>query len=138
MPIPQIIRVDPKDLQKSRSIGISIPFNQPKVFSKTLSTKSQIKSNLVNLLLTTRGERVLNPTFGTTFRRLLFEPLTDNLLDSVKENILISINTFIPEITVTSMDIIPDIDGNKVTAMVSYELKISKDKDKISIDFSTL
>ena len=138
MPIPQIVRVDPKDLQKSRAIGISIPFKEAKVFSKTLSTKEQLKSNLVNLLLTTKGERILNPSFGTTFRRLLFEPLTDNLLNSVKENILISINTFIPDITVTSMDIIPDIDSNKVTAMISYELKISKDKDKIYIDFSTI
>jgi len=138
MPIPQIVRVDPKDLQKSRAIGISLPFKEAKVFSKTLSTKAQIKSNLINLLLTTKGERILNPQFGSNFKTLLFEPLTDILVEQIKENILISINTFIPDITVTGMEIIPDVDHNRVTAMVSYELKISKDKDKIYIDFSTI
>jgi len=138
MPIPQIVRVDPKDLQKSRAIGISLPFKEAKVFSKTLSTKAQIKSNLINLLLTTKGERILNPEFGSNFKTLLFEPLTDALIENIKENILISINTFIPDIIVTSVEIIPDIDYNRVTAMVSYELRISKDKDKIYIDFSTI
>ena len=138
MPIPQIVRVDPKDLQKSRAIGISLPFKEAKVFSKTLSTKAQIKSNLINLLLTTKGERILNPEFGSNFKTLLFEPLTDTLIENIKENILISINTFIPDIIVTSVEIIPDIDHNKVTAIVSYELRISKDKDKIYIDFSTI
>jgi phage baseplate assembly protein W len=138
MPIPQIVRVDPKDLQKSRAIGISLPFKEAKVFSKTLSTKAQIKSNLINLLLTTKGERILNPEFGSNFKTLLFEPLTNDLIENIKENILISINTFIPDIIVTSVEIIPDIDYNRVTAMVSYELRISKDKDKIYIDFSTI
>ncbi len=138
MPIPQIVRVDPKDLQKSRAIGISLPFKEAKVFSKTLSTKAQIKSNLINLLLTNEGERILNPKFGSNFKTLLFEPLTDILIEQIKENILISINTFIPDIIVTSIEIIPDIDHNRVTAMVSYELRISKDKDKIYIDFSTI
>jgi phage baseplate assembly protein W len=138
MPIPQIVRVNPLDLQKSRAIGISIPFNGGGVFKSTLSTQAQIKSNLINLLLTSKGERPFNPRFGSDFKKLLFEPLTDVLTDSIKENILISINTFIPEITVTGMDIIPNTEENSITAMVSYKLKISGTKDQIYIDFSTL
>jgi phage baseplate assembly protein W len=138
MPIPQIVRVDPLDLQKSRAIGISIPFNGGGVFKSTLSTQTQIKSNLINLLLTSKGERPFNPQFGSDFKKLLFEPLTDILTESIKENILMSINTFIPEIIVTGMDIIPNIDANSISAMVSYKLKISGTKDKIYIDFSTI
>lgn len=138
MPIPQIVRVDPKDLQKSRAIGISIPFNGGGVFKSTLSTQAQIKSNLINLLLTSRGERPFNPLFGSDFKKLLFEPLTDILTDRIKESILTSINTFIPEIIVTGMDIIPDPESNSISAMVSYQLRISGTKDKIYIDFSTI
>jgi phage baseplate assembly protein W len=138
MPIPQIVRVDPLDLQKSRAIGVSIPFNGGGVFKSTLSTQTQIKSNLINLLLTSRGERILNPTFGSDFKKLLFEPLTDVLTESIKENILTSINTFIPEIIVTGMDIIPNTEENSITAMVSYRLRISGNKDQIYIDFSTI
>ena len=52
MPIPQTIRVNPLDLQKNIVIGVSLPFNAKGVFNKTYSTKEQIKSNLINLLLT--------------------------------------------------------------------------------------
>jgi phage baseplate assembly protein W len=138
MPIPQIVRVDPLDLQRSRAIGISIPFNGGGVFKSTLSTQAQIKSNLINLLLTSRGERILNPTFGSDFKRLLFEPLTDVLLDRIKENVLLSVNTYIPQITVTGMDIVPNTESNSVTASVSYTIRLSNTKDKILIDFSTL
>jgi len=53
MPIPQTIRVNPLDLQKNIAIGVSLPFNKP--FTSTYTTKDQIKSNLINLLLTSRG-----------------------------------------------------------------------------------
>ncbi len=61
MPIPQTVRVNPLDLQGNIAIGVSLPFNGPAgPFNKTYSTADQIKSNLVNLLLTNKGERVFN------------------------------------------------------------------------------
>jgi phage baseplate assembly protein W len=138
MPIPQIVRVDPLDLQKSRAIGISVPFNGGGVFNSTLSTKAQIKSNLINLLLTNKGERIYNPNFGSDLKKLLFEPMTNVLSNSIKENILTSINTFIPDIIVTGVNIIPNIEGNSIAATVSYRLRISGTKDQIYIDFSTI
>lgn len=138
MPIPQITRVDPLDLQKSRAIGISVPFNGGSVFKSTFSTQSQIKSNLINLLLTSKGERPFNPQFGSNFKKLLFEPLTDTLTESIKENVLTSINTYIPEIIVTSMNVIPNPESNSISAVISYRLKLSGNKDKVYIDFSTI
>ena len=91
MPIPQTIRVNPLDLQKNIAIGVALPFNGPGVFKSTYTTKDQIKSNLVNLLLTDTGERIMNPNFGTNLKRFLFEGITDSSLDLLKNNILISI-----------------------------------------------
>ena len=138
MPIPQIVRVDPLDLQKSRAIGVSVPFNGGGVFNKTYSTKAQIKSNLINLLLTSKKERINNLQFGSDLKKLVFEPLTDILISRIKETILTSINTYIPQIVVLSMDIIPNIDEQKITVNISYKLSISQDTDKLLIDFSTL
>ena len=73
MPIPQTIRVNPLDLQKNIAIGVSLPFNGPGVFNSTFTTKDQIKSNLINLLLTDPGERVMNPNFGCNLAKILLE-----------------------------------------------------------------
>ena len=83
MPIPQTIRVNPLDLQGNIAIGVSLPFNKP--FNSTYSTKDQIKSNLINLILTTRGERVMNPLFGTGLRDFLFEGITTTNIENLNE-----------------------------------------------------
>jgi phage baseplate assembly protein W len=134
MPIPQVIRIDPRDLDKNRAIGISLPFNAGGVFNKTYSTKDQIKSNLINLLLTYKGERIENPEFGADLSRLLFEPLTEDLYPRIQNQIISSVNMYIPEITLLDIEITPNIDYNTVSVNVNYRLNISGQQDNIIIE----
>jgi phage baseplate assembly protein W len=138
MPIPQVVRIDPRDLDKNKAIGVSIPFNGGGVFKSTFSTKDQIKSNLINLLLTYKGERVLNPQFGADLPRLLFEPINNDTLIKIENQIITSVSTYIPEITITNIEITPDTDRNTIYVNVIYQLKLSGTTDNIIIDFSTL
>jgi phage baseplate assembly protein W len=138
MPIPQVVRIDPRDLDKNKAIGVSIPFNGGGVFKSTFSTKDQIKSNLINLLLTYKGERVLNPQFGADLPRLLFEPINNETLLKIENQIVTSVSTYIPEITITNIEITPDTDKNTIYVNVIYQLKLSGTTDNIIIDFSTL
>ena len=138
MPIPQVVRIDPRDLDKNKAIGVSIPFNGGGVFKSTFSTKDQIKSNLINLLLTYKGERVLNPQFGADLPRLLFEPINNDTLIKIENQIVTSVSTYIPEITITNIEITPDTDKNTIYVNVIYQLKLSGTTDNIIIDFSTL
>ena len=136
MPIPQTIRVNPLDLQKNIAIGVSLPFNGPGVFKSTYTTKDQIKSNLINLLLTDTGERVMNPNFGTNLKRFLFEGITDSSLDLLKNNILISILNYISEITVTNITLVPDTDNNLINLTIEYYLNISQTPDQVTVQFT--
>jgi len=138
MPIPQVVRIDPRDLDKNKAIGVSIPFNGGGVFKSTFSTKDQIKSNLINLLLTYKGERVLNPQFGADLPRLLFEPINNETLLKIENQIVTSVSTYIPEITITNIEITPDTDKNTIYVNIIYQLKLSGTTDNIIIDFSTL
>ena len=135
MPIPQTIRVNPLDLQKNIAIGVSLPFNGPGVFNSTYTTKDQVKSNLVNLLLTDVGERVMNPTFGCFLRRFLFEGITENNMNELKTSLVNSINTFIPDITVESIDVVANTDYNLINLSVSYTLNISQTPDQVTLQF---
>jgi phage baseplate assembly protein W len=136
MPIPQTIRVNPLDLQKNIAIGVALPFNAPGVFKSTFTTKDQIKSNLVNLLLTSTGERIMNPTFGTLLKRFLFEGITDSNLESLKDNLLNSISIYIPDITVTSINIIPNTDYNSIDLNIDYVVNISQFPDQVTVQFT--
>jgi phage baseplate assembly protein W len=136
MPIPQTIRVNPLDLQKNIAIGVSLPFNGPGVFNSTFTTKDQIKSNLVNLLLTDIGERVMNPGFGCNLQRFLFEGITDDNLDLLVENLANSISIFIPEVTVKNINVVPDTDGNLINLTIDYILNISQTPDQVTVQFN--
>jgi phage baseplate assembly protein W len=136
MPIPQTIRVNPLDLQKNIAIGVSLPFNAPGVFKSTYTTKDQVKSNLVNLLLTDIGERVMNPTFGCDLKRFIFEGITDENTSLIIESVTNSINIFVPEVTVTNITIAPNTDYNLIDINIDYVLNISNTPDQVTVQFN--
>jgi phage baseplate assembly protein W len=135
MPIPQTIRVNPLDLQKNIVIGVSLPFNAPGVFNKTYSTKDQIKSNLINLLLTDKGERIMNPEFGADLRRSLFDNITQSNTDLLQIKIIDAINIFIPEIELINVIVEPNVDYNTLTVTIDYRLIISNTPDQVTVQF---
>ena len=67
------ININPIDIEVNRAIGVPLPFNSEAVFGTTFTTKEQVKSNLLNIILTEPGERVFQPTFGAGLRSQLFE-----------------------------------------------------------------
>jgi phage baseplate assembly protein W len=137
MPLPQTIRVNPLDLQKNIAIGISLPFSKP--FTSTYTTKDQIKSNLINLLLTDVGERVMNPNFGCELRRFLFEGITESNMEELAVSLRNSISVFISEITVTNIEMAPTSDtntSNTLNLTISYYLNISQTPDQVTVQFN--
>jgi phage baseplate assembly protein W len=137
MPIPQTIRVNPLDLQKNIAIGVSLPFSKP--FTSTYTTKDQIKSNLINLLLTDVGERVMNPSFGCNLRKYIFEGITDQNMEDIAASLANSISIFIPEITVTNIAVEPTSEtntSNTLNITISYYLRISQTPDQVTVQFN--
>ena len=135
MPIPQTILVNPLDLQKNIVIGVSLPFNAKGVFNKTYSTKEQIKSNLINLLLTDKGERIMNPEFGADLRKSLFENMNNDSTELLRIKIIDAISIFIPEVELGNIDIENDFDYNTLNVTVNYRLLISNTPDQVTVQF---
>jgi phage baseplate assembly protein W len=138
MPIPQITRVNPLDLQKNIAIGVSLPFGRSgtnQLFNKTYNTKDQIKSNFINLLLTNKGERILNPEFGSSLRQLLFENITPITEENIKDTIISSANIYLPEIQVVNITLDNEYDSNTINITIDYILRISGTAEQITISF---
>lgn len=135
MPIPQTIKINPLDLQKNISIGVSLPFNGPVAFNSTFSTKDQIKSNLINLLLTNKGERLMNPEFGANLKTTLFEGINDDTNEIIKNLITTNTSIFIPEVKILNINIIEDKDKNTINIIMKYQIIISGESDQITVQF---
>jgi phage baseplate assembly protein W len=134
MPLNQTVQTNPINLNKNVAIGISLPFNAPSAFRSTYDFKEQLKYNLINLLLTNKGERILNPNFGTDIRKQLFNQMVDDSFEILKADILNTIKVYIPEITVERLDITPAYDNNLFTVNLFYRVNISNEKDTITIN----
>ena len=89
------------DLQPNVAIGIKLPFsnNQSGLFDLSYSTEEQAISNLKNLLLTRKGERVMQPNFGTNIYDSLFENNVDELPIILRDGISADIAFWLPRCT---------------------------------------
>jgi phage baseplate assembly protein W len=137
MPIPQTVRINTLDLQKTKAIGYSLPFNGPAgPFNRTYSTLDQTKYNLINLVLTGKGERIFNPQFGVDLQRILFEGVTDETITLAKTILIRDINTFLPNLVINEILIVPETDQNAISITIKYTLPISGTTDQIKVQFT--
>jgi phage baseplate assembly protein W len=130
-------RVDPRDLQRNTAIGVKLPFNAPGVFYSTFSTKDQLKYNLVNLLLTSKGERIDNPEFGTLLRSQLFGQMTETTFGDIRDSVIDSVQTYIPEILINRIDFLQDgeYSSNTLVVKIDYQILISGQTDTVTVNF---
>lgn len=59
-----------------------------------------LQNNAAQLILTEKGERIMLPQFGMNLRKYLFEPLTKDIFSAIRAEIIHSISTFMPEVTI--------------------------------------
>jgi phage baseplate assembly protein W len=135
MPLSQTVQTNPINLNKNIAIGIAIPFSAPSAFISTYDFKTQIKYNLINLLLTNKGERIFNPNFGTDIRKQLFNQITDTTSEVLVTQISDTINAFIPEVIVEKLEVKQMPDTYTMQINLTYRIKISNEKETITINF---
>ena len=67
-------------------VGIKLPFRfgTTGFFNQSKTVKEQAFSNLKNLILTIKGERVGQPEFGCDVHRIVFEPITETTGEAIE------------------------------------------------------
>ena len=99
----------------------------------TFQTRDQIKANLVNYLLTNRGERVFNPNFGADLRNLLFENVSDTTTEDLRERIQNDINSFFPEVQVKQVIFNNIPDSNTINFTLTYQIVLFGIEESVNI-----
>ena len=111
---------NPIDVGSKVAIGVSIPFNNVAVFSQTYSTSVQVKSNIINYVLTRKGERVFNPDFGLGLESYLFEDINAKVLSGMQTAITDGLTNNFPSIVLQGVTVTPDYDSNAINIKIRY------------------
>jgi|TARA_R110000824_G_scaffold341400_2_gene527823 phage baseplate assembly protein W len=128
-----IANKNPIDSQPRRAVGFGFPLNGNAVFVPTYQTRDQIKANLVNFLLTNKGERVFNPNFGADLRSTLFEQLENSTLEELSEQIQEYIGVQFPTIAVEEIAFTPQEDKNTLFFTLTYTVVLLGFRDEVNI-----
>lgn len=128
-------KIFPIDTKPGTAVGVSVPFNSPAVFYSTYTTKDAIKNNLINYFLTDTTERYLNPNFGANLRSFIFEQITTNNLEGLKDYVQSQISSNFPNVIIASLSVLSDTDNNEITVELKYNIKDTGITDQIQITF---
>ena len=131
----RINKINPLDLQARKAVGVNLPFSADEVFSQNYQTKDAIKNNIINLMLTGKGERFMNPNFGSSIRNLLFENVNEESLDAIAVSLREELQVYFPQILINELQINPLLDSNSINVQFKYQIRFTNIADSISINF---
>ena len=129
------VRKFPNDTRQRVGIGVDIPFSSGGVFTPNYTTKEAIKNNIINFFLTNTGERPANPLFGGGLRDFIFEQISFENLDFLKEDINTKLQQFFPDVVINEVEVIGNEDQNEVVVNLQYAVSNTGIEDEINLSF---
>jgi phage baseplate assembly protein W len=88
------------------AVGISLPIQIGNTaFNQNFTTEDEVKTNIVSLLSTKRGERIMQPQLGSGLQELLFEQNDGTLADRIEEEINNTIEMWLPFVNVEQINV---------------------------------
>jgi len=116
------ILIDTKEYEEY-AIGITLPIQIGNTaFNQSFKTVDQVRSNIKNLLLTKKYERLMQPEFGSGLQELLFEINDEEFADKLENTIIDTMAIWLPYVTVENIDI---NQSNELKNSNSVEVSIS-------------
>jgi|TARA_R100000315_G_C5218928_1_gene131260 phage baseplate assembly protein W len=134
-----------QDNNPNIKVGIDLPIRRDDIedgwFASSKTTIEAVKNNIINLLNTNQGERLMQPTLGLDLRSLLFEQMTTETIMSVQNKILDTFQRWLPFVEVRDIRINNEaVEDNLNQIRVNIIFNIRKDPntiDSVSLNFDS-
>ena len=120
------------------AIGITLPIQIGNTaFNQSFKTADQVKSNIKNVLLTKKYERLMQPEFGSGIQELLFEINDDQFADKIENTIVDAMAMWLPYITVDNIDIRQSNElKNSNTVEISISFRVGDTSNLETVTFN--
>ena len=127
-----------REIDKNDDIYVGVRFpldhSQEGFFYKTKTILDQAKSNMRNLLLTSLGERGMQPEFGSTLTDVLFNQGEDGE-NQIDEAIREAVSNWLPYIIINEINMFQQ--GNQVDVSIDFSVTLEPDSfDTLTFNFN--
>jgi phage baseplate assembly protein W len=114
------------DLIESKNIGLGL--NAVNTSDILVDTDIQaIQNSIKNIFTTKKGQKILNPDFGSALEQYLFTPISNANARAIGSDILSNISQYESRIKVENINVTPMFDQNQYYIAVYYTiLEINK------------
>ena len=100
-----------------------------------ISDEADINSSLEILLSTSKGERIMQPTYGCDLKRLLFEPLDISLKAYIKDMIKTAILYFEPRIRLDDVSLESKPNAGMIEITLAYTIRATNSRYNLVYPF---
>ncbi len=117
-------------------VGVRFPLDhsQEGFFYKTKTILEQAKANMRNLLLTSKGERVMQPEFGSTLMDVIFNQGPD-VENDIDEAIREAVSNWLPYVIINEINMFQQ--GNQVDVSIDFSVSLEPDSfDTLTFNFN--
>jgi phage baseplate assembly protein W len=123
----------------SYAYGLTLPIKRGNTgyFEQAFTSFEQTKANLKNLLMTKKGERIMQPEFGTGLDSLLFEPMDATFETELQDTITETVSYWLPYVNIAEIDIeMTDEMKDQHTANISIQFTVGDTIETQEITFT--
>ena len=120
-----------------KDVSMSFKFNPLSGDLITLSNENAIARSVRNIVLTTPGEKIFDPDFGSNIGEILFENIDEITAVSIQEEIENSLSNYEPRVEIIDVNVKPDYDQHQFDVMISYRI-IGVDVPPTQLEFALL
>jgi len=120
------------------ALGITLPLKRGKTgyFEQAFDVITQVKSNLINLILTRKGERVFQPDFGSDLHTLIFTQMDEEYDKNVKNAVAAAVRKWMPFLNIVEQTVTRDEDKNSTLLEITFSLSTNADiTETIVVEF---
>jgi hypothetical protein len=103
----------------------------------TETSRDAVRSDLLHLLLTNKGERLYLPDFGSDLKKYIFEPNDKITQDEIKDNLNQTIKEYLPNLQINKV-VFENMDiEESIKVIISFTITegVFNSQDTVEITF---
>jgi phage baseplate assembly protein W len=114
-------------MSNKQHFGIKYPFKNEGVqhfyVDTNESVAEKVKSQLIHIVFTPKGQRIRNQEFGTDLIKFIFDPNDDMSWESVKNEVSDSVNRWANNISIRNIEIVKNAeDEHEIYVRLDYSV----------------